>query len=171
MANAQKKQYAAGRLGAVQKLLTEYIDPFSQVPIGKQLGFTDRYFDSMYAIGVKYYDNNRLDDAIKIAYQLVLLEPGAHRNYKLMGACLQAKEDYAAALNVYQKSIPLAILDAETYFYVGQCQFFTKAFADAVNSLKFAKHLCTKYPEQWSHIQQVVDELLTRAQTRATQSN
>jgi len=160
-------KYAQGRLGTVQKLLNEHVNPFSGVEIGKQLGFTDKDFDAMFAVAAKYYENNRLDDALKITYQLISLQPSEHRNYKLMGACLQAKEDYQAAMKVYMNSISLAMLDAEIYFYVGQCQFLTKAFADAAKSLTFAKHLCTKYPEKWSHIAQHVGELLTRAQSRA----
>lgn len=170
MSTTQTKTNVPGRLGIVQKLMSEHVNPFSGAGIGKQLGFSDRYFDAMFAVAANYYDNNRLDDAIKIAYQLILLQSSEPRNYKLMGACLQAKEDYVAAIKVYENSILLAMLDAEIYFYLGQCQFLTKAFSDAVKSLSFAKNLCEEDSSAWEHIAQHVNELLARAQSCAPQA-
>ena len=137
--------------------------------LGVQLGFTPKYFDAMYAIGVKYYDNNRLDDAIKILYQLIALQPSAFRNYKAMGACLQAKEDYEAAINVYKTAIPLAAMDAETYFYIGQCLFLQKKFSEAANTLNLANVICAKYPEKWINITDHAKDLYARATARAKQ--
>jgi tetratricopeptide (TPR) repeat protein len=169
MAAASSNQNSPDYLGVARKLINEkYIDPFCGVDISTQLGLSDKYFSAVYALAVKYYDNNRLDEALKMAYQLTQSKPSEHKYYKLLGACLQAKEDYASALKVYQGSIAFAFLDAETYFYVGQCQFLTKQFADASKSLGFAKHLCEKYPEQWAHIKTQVIELLNKSLERAT---
>jgi len=143
------------------------LDLSSGADIGLQLGFTPKYFDAMYAIGVKYYENNRLDDAIKILYQLIALQPSAFRNYKAIGACLQAKEDYEAAVNVYKTAIPLAAMDAETYFYIGQCLFLQKKFSEAANTLNLANVICDQYPEKWKHIAHHAKDLFARATARA----
>ena len=145
------------------------LDLSSGADIGLMLGFTPKYFDAMYAIGVKYYENNRLDDAIKILYQLIALQPSAFRNYKAMGACLQAKEDYEAAINVYKTAIPLAAMDAETYFYIGQCLFLQKKFSEAANTLNLANVICAEYPEKWVQIAHHAKDLYARATARAQQ--
>ena len=134
--------------------------------IGTQLGFTPKYFDAMFAIGVKYYENNRLDDAIKIFYQLIPIQPSAFRNYKALGACLQAKEDYDSAIKVYKAAVSLAAMDAEIYFYVGQCFFLQKNFVEAAKTLGFVNSMCAKRPEQWAHIAHHAKELHARAVER-----
>jgi tetratricopeptide (TPR) repeat protein len=154
------------RMKYVKEILTNF-DFDTDLEIGYQLGFTPKYFDSMYAIGVKYYENNRLDDAIKIFYQLIALQPSAFRNYKGMGACLQAKEDYDAAIKVYTAGVTLAMMDAEIHFYVGQCQFLKKEFAEAEKVLTFANAICEKHPQKWGHIAGHTKELLARAKERA----
>ena len=143
------------------------LDLASGGDIGLQLGFTPDYFDAMYSLGVKYYENNRLDDAIKIFYQLIPLQPSAVRNYKAMGACLQAKEDYETAIKVYSSAVVLTAMDAEIHFYVGQCQFLIKDFLEAEKTLRMANHICEMYPEKWSHIAQHAKELHTRSKERA----
>ena len=152
------------------KNLLQRIDPTSGVDVGHQLGLSDRYFDAMFAVAVKYYDNNRFDDAMKIARQLILMESNNHRNYKLYAACFQAKEDYVSAIRVYQNSIALGALDAEVYFYAGQCFFLSKKFKEASESLRFAKTLCEKSPEKWTHIAHHVNDLLARAKQRSEQA-
>lgn len=136
------------------------------VPLGLNVGFSQEYLDAMYAIGVKYYENNRLEDAIKIFYQLIPLEPIAIRNYKGLAACFQAKEDYATAIHIYTSSIPLAAMDADIYFYVGQCLFLTKEFAEAEKTLAMADYICKKYPEKWTDIAIHAKELQQRAKER-----
>jgi tetratricopeptide (TPR) repeat protein len=144
------------------------LDLTSGGDIGLQLGFTTEYFDAMYSLGVKYYDNNRLDDAIKVFYELIPLQPSAFRNYKAMGACLQAKEDYETAIKVYSSAVVLAAMDAEIHFYVGQCQFLMKDFAEAEKTLRMANRICEKHPEKWNHIAHYAKELHTRAQERSS---
>ena len=144
------------------------LDLTSGGDIGLQLGFTPEYFDAMYSLGVKYYENNRLDDAIKIFYELIPLQPSAFRNYKAIGACLQAKEDYEAAIKAYSSAVVLAAMDAEIHFYVGQCQFLMKDFVEAEKTLRMANHICEKYPEKWNHIAQHAKELHTRSKERAS---
>jgi type III secretion system low calcium response chaperone LcrH/SycD len=134
--------------------------------IGQALGFSPEYFDSMYAIGVKYYENNRIEDAIKIFYQLVALEPMNIRNHKAMGACMQAKEDYEAAINIYSAAITLAAMDAEIHFYTGQCLFLTKQFEEAKKTFALVERICEKYPEKWAHIAQHAKDLHQRAADR-----
>lgn len=136
------------------------------VPLGLNVGFSQEYLDAMYAIGVKFYENNRLEDAIKIFYQLIPLEPIAIRNYKGLGACFQAKEDYETAMHIYTNSIPLAAMDADIYFYIGQCLFLTKDFAEAEKTLAMANYICNKYPEQWASIATQIKELHQRAKER-----
>jgi tetratricopeptide (TPR) repeat protein len=153
------------RMKYVKEILTKF-DFDTDLEIGYQLGFTPEYFDAMYAIGVKYYENNRLDDAVKIFYQLIALQPSAFRNYKGMGACLQAKEDYDHAIGVYTSGVALAMMDAEFHFYVGQCQFLKKDFAEAEKTLTFANKICEKYPEKWGHIAGHAKELHARAKER-----
>lgn len=138
----------------------------SRREVGHQLGFSKEYFEAMYAIGVKYYENNRLDDAIKIFYQLIVLQPSAFRNYKGMGACLQAKEDYDNAIAAYSSGAALAMMDAEFHFYVGQCQFLKKDFSEAEKTLNFANAICEKYPAKWGHIANHAKELHARAKER-----
>lgn len=150
--------------------LLKHIDPTSGVDVGHQLGMSDKYFDAMFAIAVKYYDNSRFDDAMKIARQLILMESNNHRNYKLYAACFQAKEDYVSAIRVYQNSVALAALDAEVYFYIGQCYFLSKQFKEAAESLVFAKNLCEKTPENWAHIHHHVNELHARSKQRLEQA-
>jgi len=150
-----------------QAMLDKY-DFASNLDPGVQLGFTPEYFDAMYAIGVKYYENNRLDDAIKIFYQLIILESTAFRNYKAMGACLQAKEDYDNAITAYTSGAALAMMDAEIHFYVGQCQFLKKEFSEAAKTLAFANAICEKYPEKWGNIADHAKELHARAKERAS---
>lgn len=136
--------------------------------LGFKLGFSQEYFDAMYAIGVKYYENNRLDDAIKIFYQLIPLQASNFQNYKALGACLQAKEDYQTAIEVYSSAVALAAMDAEIHFYVGQCFFLMKEFAQAEQTLQMANRICEKYPEKWGHIAQHAKELHARAKERSS---
>lgn len=137
--------------------------------IGQALGFSPEYFDAMYAIAVKYYDNNRIDDAIQILYQLVALEPMNIRNHKAMGACMQAKEDYEAAIKIYGAAITLAAMDAEIHFYVGQCLFLTKQFEEAQKTFTLVNRICEKYPEKWSHIAHHAKDLQQRSAARMKQ--
>lgn len=167
MDNSETYQYTSSKLAQAVILMSQYINPSSGVDVGKQLGFSDRYFDAMFTVAAKYYENNRLDDALKIAQQLISLQASEHRNYKLMGACLQAKEDYRSAMRVYIASLSLAIQDAEIYFYLGQCEFLTKEFTRAAKSLAHASELCAQEPSKWEHIALHVNELLARAQSRA----
>ena len=139
----------------------------SKQDIGLQLGFTPKYFDAMYAIGAKYYENNRLDDAIKIFYQLIPIQPSASRNYKALGACLQVKEDYDSAIQAYKGAVTFAAMDAEIYFYVGQCLFLKKNFVEAAKTLNLVNNMCAKRPEQWSHIAHHAKELHARALERS----
>jgi tetratricopeptide (TPR) repeat protein len=150
------------------KQMLSSFDFDSKEEIGYQLGFSKEYFEAMYAIGVKYYDNNRPDDAIKIFYQLIVLQPSASSNYKAMGACLQAKEDYDNAITAYTSGLALAMMDAEFHFYVGQCQFLKKEFAEAEKTLAFANAICEKYPEKWAHIGNHAKELHARAKERVS---
>jgi tetratricopeptide (TPR) repeat protein len=150
------------KLELIKKMATK-VSPHRNIDMGVQLGFSQKYFDAMYTIAVKYYDNNRYDDAIKILYNLIPLQPSAFRNYKAMGACLQGKKDYATAIQVYQKSLPLAFMDVETYFYIGQCQFLQKDYVEAAKTLKLAEHFYSKHPEQWQHIEKSIKELRQRA--------
>jgi tetratricopeptide (TPR) repeat protein len=143
------------------------LDLSSGADIGLALGFTPDYFDAMYSLGVKYYENNRLDDAIKVLYQLIPLQPSAFRNYKALGACLQAKEDYESAIKVYSSAVALAAMDAEIHFYVGQCQFLKKDFEQAELTLRMANRICENYPEKWGHIADHAKELHARAKERA----
>jgi len=162
----QKKLSSEDSMRYFQDVLSK-LDLSSGREIGAQLGFSPKYFDAMYALGVKYYDNNRLDDAIKILYQLIALQPSAFRNYKALGACLQAKEDYDSAIKVYSSAVALAAMDAEIHFYVGQCQFLIGDFAQAAITLRLASSLCEKYPEKWAHIAHHAKDLYTRSSQRA----
>ncbi len=162
----QKKLSSDEKMDLFQKILANY-NPSSHSNIGTQLGFSQEYFDAMYAIGVKYYENNRLDDAIKILYQLIPLQPSEFKNYKALGACFQAKEDYETAIKVYSSAVVLAAMDAEIHFYVGQCQFLSKDFIEAEKTLRMANRICEKYPEKWAHIAHHAKELHQRAQERS----
>ena len=162
----QKKLSSEDSMRYFQDVLSK-LDLSSGREIGTQLGFSPKYFDAMYAIGVKYYDNNRLEDAIKILYQLTVVQPSASRNYKALGACLQAKEDYATAITVYGSAVALAAMDAEIHFYVGQCQFLMGDFSQASITLKLASRLCEKYPDKWAHIAHHAKDLCARATQRA----
>ena len=161
----QKKLSSEDSMRYFQEVLSK-LDLSSGRDIGMQLGFSPKYFEAMYAIGVKYYDNNRLDDAIKILYQLIALQPSASRNYKALGACLQAKEDYDTAIKVYGSAVALAAMDAEIHFYVGQCQFLMGDFSQAAITLNLTNRLCEKYPEKWAHISQHAKDLYARAAQR-----
>jgi len=147
----------------------QHVDLSSGVDIGTQLGVTEKYLDCMYGIAVKYYENHRINDAMKIARQLILIESSNCRNYKLYAACFQSKNDYESAIRIYQNAIALSILDAEIYFYVGQCYFLLKEFDQASKSLQFAKTICEKNPTQWTHIYHHVSDLQSRASQRLTQ--
>lgn len=137
--------------------------------IGEALGFNQEYFDAMFAIAIKYYDNNRLDDAMHILNELIALEPNNVRNYKAMGACVQAKEDYKSAINIYGHALALAAMDAEIHFYAGQCLFLDKQFAQAKNTFELANRICEKYPHKWGHIAHHVKDLLKRSEERMKQ--
>jgi TolA-binding protein len=59
-------------------------------------------------------------------------------------------------------------MDAETYFYIGQCLFLQKKFSEAANTLNLANVICEKHPENWKHIAHHAKDLFTRASARAT---
>lgn len=161
----QQKLSEKEKMKHFQEVLSK-LDLTTGGDMGYKLGFTQEYFDAMYAVGVKYYENNRLDDAIKIFYQLVSLQASNFQNYKALGACLQAKEDYAKAIEVYASAVMLAAMDAEIHFYVGQCLFLMKDFAQAAQTLQMANRICEKYPEKWNHIAHHAKELHSRAKER-----
>lgn len=136
------------------------------VPPGAAVGFTDEYFDALYTLAVRYYNNKQFREAGEVFKNLCTLQPDEVRNYKGAGANALAQQEYQVAVKAYTVAYMLSATDADTSFYLGQAFFFLKDYQEAHGHLRFAREMAGRAPAKWPQIATWSTQLLERIETR-----
>lgn len=93
-------------------------------------------FSKVYSLACDYYDKDLIEQAEKIFRSLCLYD-FSNIDYLLgLAAVKQVQKQYQKAINLYLLAISLDENNASSYFYIGQCYFFSGEEELAVNSFK-----------------------------------
>lgn len=131
---------------------------------GDAVGFTQTYYDSMQALGARYYASRRFEDGSMVFRRLLQLKPMQPEYCKGLGACLLGMQKYADAESAYAMAYFYNAEDPEASYYLGLAAYFQKKFEPAFDSLRFARVMAEEHPQPGSKIAEWSTQLLLRIQ-------
>ncbi len=105
---------------------TNLIPLFNGSTIREQAGVTDDEMLHIHAVACTFFEKGKLNESEKFFRHLCMLD-STNLDYLLgLGAVLQRKKLYPAAVDVYAAAHLVQENDSRPMFYAGQCHFFDR---------------------------------------------
>lgn len=118
----------------LQHVFSEFqnlIPIFNGKTIKEEANISDEDVLNLHAIACAFFEKGKLNESERFFRHLCLLDSG-NLDYVLgLGAVLQRKKLYSAAVDVYAAGHMVQKNDSRPMFYAGQCHFFDRKYSKA----------------------------------------
>lgn len=136
----------------------------NHVQPGDAVGLSQDYFDGLYELALRHYQQHNYESASLVLTRLLQLKPYELSYYKSLGACYLGLKRFDAAITAYQCGEIFGAMDAELHYYMGLAFYFKKEFEPAFDLFRFARVLDEQDPKSDHKIADFATQLLTRIQ-------
>ncbi|MBS1196637.1 MAG: CesD/SycD/LcrH family type secretion system chaperone [Proteobacteria bacterium] len=117
------------------------------VPLGTIMGYDDKDYEAVYALGHGFYSQARYLDALKAFAFLVIHQPLERRYNNAYASCLQMQKRYEDAIAFYSLATVMDLDDPAPTFHTAECLIALGHLEDAADALSIVVGKC-ELPEQ-----------------------
>lgn len=107
----------------------------------KLLSIPSKTQEETYAVGYRYYENGKYQEAVNIFRFLILSESHNKKYWLGLGASLQMLKEYAKALEAYLIASSMDETDPYVFLYMSDCLIVLGKIEEALEILKTVEHI------------------------------
>ena len=121
----------------LEALIASVTQAFSDgATLGDLMGYEERDYEAVYALGHNFYSQARYLDALKAFSFLVMNNPLERRFSNAMASSLQMLKQYDNAIGFYSLASFMDIADPRPTFHTAECMIALKRMDQAVEALE-----------------------------------